>query len=44
MLPDIAILCVVGTVPDYIQGVIKLVWAVSVKNNRNLVQMEGTAQ
>ena len=27
-LPDISILCLVSTVPDYVQGVIKLVWVV----------------
>ena len=28
-LPDISILCVIGTVPDYVQGVIKLIWVFS---------------
>ena len=27
-LPDISILLIIGTVPDYIQGFIKLAWAI----------------
>ncbi len=33
MLPDIGVLCVIGTVPDYLQGVIKLVWSVTGKQH-----------
>lgn len=32
-LPDIAILMIVGSVPDYVQGFIKLFWALSEKKN-----------
>ncbi len=32
-LPDIAILMIVGSVPDYVQGFIKLFWALSRKKN-----------
>ena len=32
-LPDISILMIVGSVPDYIQGFIKLIWALGMKKN-----------
>jgi hypothetical protein len=32
-LPDIAILMIVGSVPDYVQGFIKLFWALNAKKN-----------
>jgi hypothetical protein len=30
-LPDICILMLVGSVPDYVQGIIKLVWAIGAR-------------
>jgi hypothetical protein len=30
-LPDIALLMVLGSVPDYLQGIVKLVWMLSGK-------------
>lgn len=33
-LPDVFVLMLIGTLPDYIQGIIKLVWAATGKVNR----------
>jgi hypothetical protein len=33
-LPDISVLMIVGSIPDYVQGFIKLYWALGRKKNQ----------